>query len=395
MKPLVTVAALFGTVLFLAEANSTFAAQLALTSQVVSPGSSVEVPVNFLAQGASVSGIQFDVQFANSILSLSATPGDAANNAGKQLDSNSVAANTEQYVVIGINQTVIADGIVVNLIVNISANAESGVYVLNLANATGTDPFGQPIAIRATSGTITVQTGSGFQASGLVNAASWLAGPVAPGEIITLMGLAIGPTSPQQPSGSATSKTLGGTSLLFDGNPAPLLYAGPNQINAVVPYEVSGNAVTQVQVQSGQTLSQAVPVQVTAAVPAIFTLNLSGVGQGAILNQDYTVNSASNPATVGSVVMIYATGAGQTSPAGVDGQVTGSALSYPLLTPVSVNIGGINSAVLYAGSAPGLISGALQVNAMIPAGVPSGSSVPVLLTIGEATSPAGVTIAIK
>ena len=182
--------------------------------------------------------------------------------------------------------------------------------------------------------------------------------------------------------------------MLFDGNPAPLLYAGPNQINAIIPYGVSGQGVTQMLVMSAGQLIVGVPLPVTPSAPAIFTVDASGVGPGAILNRDSTVNSPSNPANRGSAVALFATGAGQTTPPGVDGQVAGAILSHPSL-PVSVQIGNLNAAVLYAGAAPGLVAGVLQVNCMIPGGVQPGDSIPVTLTVGTATSPAGVTLAIR
>jgi uncharacterized protein (TIGR03437 family) len=77
----------------------------------------------------------------------------------------------------------------------------------------------------------------------------------------------------------------------------------------------------------------------------------SGVGQGAILDQNSTVNSPSNPAEKGSIVIVFASGAGQTDPGGADGQIAGDTLPTPLL-PVSVQIGGLEAKVLYAGAAP-------------------------------------------
>src|SRR5205085_2772578 len=131
-----------------------------------------------------------------------------------------------------------------------------------------------------------------------------------------------------------------------------------------------------------------------AAAPALFTANSSGTGQGAILNQDGTANGASAPAARGSVVALFATGAGETSPSGVDGAISGDPLPRPTL-PVSVKIGGVDAEILYAGAAPGLVAGVLQVNCRIPASVSSGSSVPVVLTAGTASSRIGVTLAVK
>jgi uncharacterized protein (TIGR03437 family) len=92
--------------------------------------------------------------------------------------------------------------------------------------------------------------------------------------------------------------------------------------------------------------------------------------------------------------MFFATGAGQTDPPGADGQIAGDTLPKPLL-PVTVQIGGLDAKVLYAGAAPGLVAGVLQVNCIVPSDSPSGYAVPIMLTVGNISSPAGVTLAIK
>jgi uncharacterized protein (TIGR03437 family) len=118
------------------------------------------------------------------------------------------------------------------------------------------------------------------------------------------------------------------------------------------------------------------------------------LGQGAVLNQDNSVNGPSNPAPRGTLVQIYATGEGLTSPPGITGSVTGSNTKSPVL-PVNVAIGGMSAAIQYEGSAPNAVAGLFQVNALVPAGVVPGPAVPITLTIGGATSHSGVTIAVK
>ncbi len=360
------------------------------------PGASNLGQVTFASQASSVSGVQFDVQYDNSALSLVATVGDPTRTAGKILSAVDLAPNKKRFLIVGLNQNLIPDGTLINLFVNISPTAPSGTYALTISNLWGTDPVGNAVAVTGSNGTMTVNAGTAapLQASGVLNAGSFLPGAVAPGELVTLIGSGIGPASPQQPSGTASSTILGGTSVLFDGTAAPLLYAAPNQINAVVPYALSGKTATQVTVTAhGQPIA-GVALPVAATAPAIFTQSSTGVGAGAILNQDSSVNSPSNPAAKGSIVSIFATGAGQTSPPSLDGQVTGTMLPMPIL-PASVQIGGLDAKVQFVGAAPGLIAGVLQVNAFIPLGATSGPAVPVLLFIGQTSSQAGVTLAIK
>ncbi len=367
---------------------ASWAAQLSVSGQPGSPGSTLVIPVVFSAQSDSVSGIQFDLQYENTVMTITAN--GAGSSHGKSLYYTDVAANRKRFVLVGSNRDLLTDGPVLNLNVSLKAAAPAGPYQLTTFNVIGTDPSGNPASINSASGRITI-TGSSFQ---LVNAASLLAGAVAPGEIISVFGSGLGPSVAQVPVGSATSTNLGGSNLWFDGTAAPLLYAGANQVNAIVPYAVFGKTTSQFEIRNGDQVIGASSFGVAGSVPAIFSVNASGSGPGAILNQDGSVNSVSNPADRGSIIALYATGAGQTAPEGIDGQVTGQVLPTPLL-PVSVQVGGFDAEVLYGGAAPGLVSGALQVNCRIPSTVAPGSSVEVILKVGSASSPTGLTVAVR
>jgi uncharacterized protein (TIGR03437 family) len=235
-------------------------------------------------------------------------------------------------------------------------------------------------------------------AAGVVNAASFLSGPVAPGEIISLFGSALGPAAPV-PAALTNPKlvadSLVGVRVTFDGVPAPLLYASSGQVNAVVPYSVAGETSTQLQVEYLGAFSAPVTLPVAATAPGIFSQAGSGKGPGAILNsRDESVNSASNPAARGDWVSIYATGAGVTNPTGVDGLLASAPLAQPIAN-VSVTIGGVPCELNYAGAAPGFVSGLLQINAMVPAEVTPGPNVPVEVTIGNAPSQSTITLAVQ
>jgi uncharacterized protein (TIGR03437 family) len=129
-------------------------------------------------------------------------------------------------------------------------------------------------------------------------------------------------------------------------------------------------------------------------LPGVFTLDASGHGPGAIDNQDGTVNSANNPAAVGYYVFVYATGEGQTNPAGVDGKPAVPPAPMPVAQPVTATVGGLSALVQYAGGAPGFV-GTLQVNVQIPEGVTAGSAVPIVISIGGQDSQANVTLAVR
>jgi uncharacterized protein (TIGR03437 family) len=169
-------------------------------------------------------------------------------------------------------------------------------------------------------------------------------------------------------------------------------------VNAVAPYGLAGKSATQVQVEYQAGLSNAISVPVQDAHPGLFTVDASGLGGGAILNQDSSLNSGLNPAPRGSVVMIYSTGGGVTTPASVDATITPGPPSPLLLLatkPVAVTIGGIPATVSYSGAAPSQIAGLTQINAQVPAGVTPGTKVPVMVTIGTWQSQSGVTMAVQ
>jgi uncharacterized protein (TIGR03437 family) len=236
-----------------------------------------------------------------------------------------------------------------------------------------------------------------FVSSGMVDAASAQPGAVTPGKIIVLYGSRIGPatlTGARLAGDGRLATDLGGAQVLFDGTPAPLIYASSGQVAAVVPYSVEGKPGTQVQVRNGSNTSDLVAMPVAPVAPSIFSADYTGSGQGAILNEDgLTVNSAAHPAVKGSVVAIYATGEGQTDPGGVDGQLAGATLPKPRL-PIKVLIDGKAAEVRYAGAAPGQVAGLFQVNARIPDDAASGE-VPIQVQVGGASSQPGITLVVK
>jgi uncharacterized protein (TIGR03437 family) len=230
-----------------------------------------------------------------------------------------------------------------------------------------------------------------------VSAASFEGGDtVAPGQIITIFGLNIGPESASGLvlNGSGRLETnLAGAQVLINNTPAPLVYAGRDQVSAIVPYSVAGRGSTSLRVVSNGVSSNTRSLNVVDAAPAIFTADSSGRGGAAALNEDGSVNTASNPAIAGSVVVLYATGEGTTSPAGIDGRPAQGAIPKPVLR-VRVRFAGQEADVLYAGGAPGLVAGVLQVNARLPESLAPGR-VPVVLQVGERSSLAIVNVFVR
>ena len=191
--------------------------------------------------------------------------------------------------------------------------------------------------------------------------------------------------------------TLAGVTVTFNNVPTPLIFVAPGQINAIVPYEVAGQTSVPVVVSNNGTTSAAFTVPVAAVAPAIFTLSQNGSGQGAILNQDATVNGSNNPAAPGSIISIYATGEGQLVPPGATGCITGATAPFPKpVAAVSVTIGGQPSPdITYAGEAPEEVCGLIQINATLPSNLSAGPQ-PVVLTIGSSSNTGqAITVAVN
>jgi uncharacterized protein (TIGR03437 family) len=240
----------------------------------------------------------------------------------------------------------------------------------------------------------------------IVNAVNAVGGPVAPGEFVALFGLGIGPRQAGSgqigPDGKLPT-TIAGTTVTFDGLIAPLLYAGGNQINAIVPYRVEGKASTTVHVTTPSYSADVATMAVGTANPGLMSIGGTGQGQAAALNQDGSLNGDANlptctapgcgPAAPGSLIVLFGDGAGAMLPPGVEGTVS-STLSVPVAS-VTATIGGLPAQVIYAGAAPTLLQGILQVNAIIPANVAPGPRVPVSITIAGVTSQPYIHIAVR
>jgi uncharacterized protein (TIGR03437 family) len=282
--------------------------------------------------------------------------------------------------------------------VSVSVNAAGlldGTYTGTIAiEPSGLSSGGQVV-------TVTLKVGTGISVptiAGVINAASGTIGKVAPGMLVSIFGQGLGPQAgvpfAVPPSGGTVATELEGTQVFFDGVPVPILYTQDGQVNAIAPFELAGKATTLLEIEYNNVKSAGMTLQVVDAEPGLFTADGSGKGQGAILNQDYSANSSSMPAAAGSAVILFGTGGGQTDPASTDGQINPLTAGWKLVLPVTVTIGGQPADVLYYGPAPGLVGGVIQINAVIPAGTPSGPA-PVVVTLGTASTTQTVTVAVQ
>ena len=230
--------------------------------------------------------------------------------------------------------------------------------------------------------------------TGIVNAASYANGPLAPGEFITISGQNIGPqvTAAGVPDASGNlSAQLGGVQVTFNGVPGPLLAVSAERVTAIVPFEISGSASIAVVLSFHGKQAAAQTLRSTDTSPGLFSADGTGSGPGAFLNPDGTLNSPDQPAVAGSTVVLTATGLGPTNPPGSSGTtVTGA---FPLAGDVSVQVGGKAANVIFAGATQGQVAGTTQLNVQLPRGV--AGTVPVVVTAGNRTSQATVTVSIR
>ncbi len=237
------------------------------------------------------------------------------------------------------------------------------------------------------------ETGFGVLDADLVaSAAGGPSGPVVPGEIVNFFGFLFGPPSDlisAYDSQGNLPTSFGDVRVLFDGEPVPLFGIGPFQITAQVPYSVAGKSEVSVQLFYKQIPSNTITLKVVAAAPRIVTA--LGSNEAVVLNENGSRNSAGNPAPAGSIISLFATGYGKTSPPGVTGKPAQQPYAIPLLT-ASLTIGDAPADLLYEAEAPGLV-GLLQVNARVPAiGTGKSRSVPIILKLGDQASLLNVTI---
>ncbi len=258
--------------------------------------------------------------------------------------------------------------------------------------------------------------------STISNSGSGQFGSIAPGELITIKGSLLGPAN--QPTGvsfflnaqGGVDSTLAGVQVLFDGIAGTPTFVSPTQINVIVPYAIAGRTSTNVSVVFQGVQSAVIPQSVANVAPSLYTLNATGQGQAAAVNLTGSTAGRINgpaggvpvsggtittsPAAQGSFIAVFGTGGGQTSPASVTGTISPSATLLPLAgwTPtsgtVTATVGGQPANVTFAGAAPTLVTGVIQVNLQLPTGV-TGDALSIVIAINGVLSQSNATVAVQ
>ena len=218
--------------------------------------------------------------------------------------------------------------------------------------------------------------------------------PLAPGALVSIYGvnLSDGPhLAPALPLGTE----LGSTRVVLGGRLLPLQYAGDNQVNAVIPYDVPPNSTQQIIVTNGTALSVPEAIAIAQAQPDVFaqadgSAVAFGVKPG---SSEQVLVDAEHPVSAGDAIVIYCAGLGAVNPPATTGGAAPSSPAATTINPATVTIGGQTAPVFFGGLVGGF-AGLYQVNAYVPKGITPGNAVPLIVSVAGLDS-APVTIAVK
>jgi uncharacterized protein (TIGR03437 family) len=198
----------------------------------------------------------------------------------------------------------------------------------------------------------------------VVNAASY-APRVSPGSLASIFGLNL--VSAGATATAPLPNSLAGVSVSVNGRAAPILAVTPTQVNFQVPWETElGSATVAVTVHGVPAGSLTVPV--LAAAPGLFA---DASGRAIVQNPGYTLNSASNAAKAGDTIVAYLTGCGAVDTSIADGAATAFGPLARAMSESSATIGGLAAKVEFTGLTPGFV-GLVQMNIVVPGGLPAG-----------------------
>lgn len=357
------------------------------------------IPVTLTVSGVSAIGV------GPASLSFGGQPGAAAPASQALAVSSSTAGDTvaiasdSPWLTVS-SSSVTAPGVV--LVSVTPGNMAAGIYTGHLT-LTGTASGTATVTVTFALGTVSTPV-----LSAVTSAISYLtSAPETAGNIVALFGTGLGPTPGMglqlDSSGTLVQDTAGGTEVYASGIPCPILYSSSGQVNAVLPFGLAGQASADVWLVYDGVASNTINVALAPAAPALFSAGANGSGPGAILNfvanapagQDLTLNTQANPAPAGSIIVLYGGGAGVNGSATPDGEIIPQTAPFPMpVGNVSVSVGGVPATVQYAGSAPGLVAGVLQVNVQLGPGTPSGAQ-PVVLNVDDVPSQDGLTVFVQ
>jgi uncharacterized protein (TIGR03437 family) len=236
---------------------------------------------------------------------------------------------------------------------------------------------------------------------GVLNGASFATGqPVAPGSLVSIFGTNLASTSSAATS-VPLSTQLGGVKVTFNNIAAPLNYVSGGQINAQMPFELTGSSTAQVVVTNNGTASAPQSLQVASIAPGIFSLTAGQAVAYGNTNYLFAAPAGSIPGLTTQpakildpqTLVILATGLGPVMPPIADGVGDPTIVHNTTSTPV-VLVGNVQAQVVFSGILPGF-PGVYQINIIIQAGTPTGNAIPLQIQMGGITTSNQTTIAVS
>ena len=383
---------------FAAMALPLAAATLSAGSGSTSPGGSLEIALTFKAEGAQITGVNFNLEYDNSALYITAREGAAATAASKGLSCNEQPAGKVTCVVSALNRNVIADGVLVLLSVQVKSNA-SGSYTLKLTNVAGTDASAKTVPVTGVDGSVTagsggnrpritsVEHGTNFQPG--IPAGGWVA--------IKGAGFMTGSGRIWKGDdfvGGKLPTRMDEIGVEIAGRPAYVYFISPGQLNVLAPMDEADETVN-VRVTTPGGWSDSFSVRKSRFAPGFFMLDPEGrkyvIGlrypDNALVGKSSLYPGVTVPAKPGDLLTLYGTGFGQTNPPIQNGEMP---VAAPLANPVTITIGGRSADVLY-GALVG--AGQYQFNVRVP-DVPDGDQA-IVAEIGGVRSPGSAYLTVQ
>ena len=183
-------------------------------------------------------------------------------------------------------------------------------------------------------------------ADGVLNAAG-ARDSFAPSDIVAISGDRLTSGSSFDSANVPLPVRLAGTHVEVNGVPAPLFSVKPDRLLVQLPASLAPGQPASLVVSSVNLASAPVPLRIATADPAIVAASRSA-----------------------DALVVYLTGLGGTDPPVPDGTAAPSSPPARTLAQAQVFVGGAQVPVFFSGLAPGF-AGLFQINAQLPAGVPS------------------------
>ncbi len=254
----------------------------------------------------------------------------------------------------------------------------------------------------ATADTVLNANAPFFTAASIVQAATQTVETLAPNTLATIYGsnlsYATHAVDAQDLEGGTLPTSLEGVTVIVHGITCKLLYVSPNQINFLIPYEITA-PTAQVLVERqgvagpiGTDNIPSVTIKLAATAPGFFQWSGNFI---VAEHADGSLITTDSPAQASETVVLFAAGLGRTVPETGSGVLPSSAATLLYASQLEIVLNGTvlpQSSIYYAGVTPGF-AGLYQINVTLPDVLPPDPEIQVV--IGTQGSPPGILLFTK